>query len=764
MSPSLSVDDLHVRFRTGGDPVHAVNGASFEVASGEIVGLVGESGCGKSVTARSIVGLEEPGEIVGGNIRFDGTELTTADDRTLQHLRARELALVSQDPSTALNPVYTIGEQIAEALRVSRRPDAQSLLRELAVGASSRLRSRKTRTRVLELLETVGIPQPEERIDAYPHQLSGGMCQRVLLAVALAREPSVLIADEPTTGLDTTTQSAILDRLDALTDSTEMGILLISHDFGVVAERCDRVLVMYDGVVVERGSVDSVRSNPTHPYTKALLGSLPGRSEPGTRLPTLEGEPSDRSVPPAGCVFADRCPSATADCRKTNQPVVPVGDEHGVRCGVEEARDASLESMPTSAADPAAGDWRSDERSSADRRQTRTPAADGGALTQRTADGNEAPTAPPTGSEGWIDQPERLDRPAQPMQSDQPVIELEAVTKSFRRSDGLVDRLPWFGSDGQIRAVRGVSLELSAGETLGLVGESGCGKSTLARLITGLEEPTEGTVRLRGDAVGGVDTRTTDQLAEIGTGFQNPGASLNPKRTVGESVAEPLSEAGWADSRRDERVEELLSLVDLSPAFADRYPHRLSGGQRQRVAIARALALEPSVLVLDEPTAALDASTQATVLNLLADLQDELGLSYLFVSHDLDVVRTVADRVATMYLGRFVEVGPATSTLSDPAHPYTQALLDASPRRSAADDSDAVRLVGEPPSPKAPPEGCAFHPRCPAATEECANIDPSLEDAGASRSRCLYAPDWTDDEYEHEQRRQRTNHAETNDR
>lgn len=759
VSPDLAVENLHVQFQTGTGPVYAVNGASFKIASGEIVGLVGESGCGKSVTARSIVGLFESGEIVDGSIQFDGTDITTADERTLQRLRARELALVSQDPPAALNPVYTIGEQIAEALRVRRRPDTQSLLRELAVGANSRLRSRKTRTRVLELLETVGIPQPEERIDTYPHQLSGGMCQRVLLAIALAREPSVLIADEPTTGLDTTTQSAILDRLDALTESTEMSILLISHDFGVVAERCDRVLVMYDGVVVEQGPVDSLRSNPTHPYTKALLGSLPSRSEPGARLPTLEGAPSDRSTPPAGCVFADRCPFATGSCREGDQPVVSVDDEHGARCGVREAREASLESMRTSgAADSTADGSFSEERTSADRRERRTPAADGGALSQQAANGvKSAEIATGTDDSGPVSAPTAgtVDTP-----TNRPVLELESVTKSFRNSDTLVDRLPWFGSDEKIWAVRGVSLEVSVGETLGLVGESGCGKSTLARLITGLEKPTEGTVRLRGDAVGGVGSRTNEQLAEIGAVFQNPGASLNPKRTVGESIAEPLSEAGWDDSRRDKRVEEVLSLVDLSPKFSNRYPHRLSGGQRQRVAIARALALEPSVLVLDEPTAALDASTQATVLNLLADLQDRLGLTYLFVSHNLDVVRTVADRVATMYLGQLVEVGPAADTLTDPTHPYTQALLDASPGRSTGDESDGVRLVAEPPSPAAPPDGCAFHPRCPVATEECTRVEPALEDAGDARSRCLYAPDWGAIECEQERNRERTTREE----
>ncbi|SFS80741.1 dipeptide ABC transporter ATP-binding protein [Halostagnicola kamekurae] len=751
MGATLTVEDLHVRFQNGSDPVYAVNGASFELRAGETVGLVGESGCGKSVTARSIVGLEEPGEIVEGSIEFDGIETTTADDRTRRRLRARALALVFQDPSTALNPVYTVGEQIAEAIRASRRVGGQSILEELATSVRSRLRTRRTRQRVLELLETVGIPRPEALIDAYPHQCSGGMRQRILLAIALARRPEILIADEPTTGLDTTTQRAVLDRLEALTDATEMGVLLISHDFGVVAERCDRVLVMYDGDIVERGPVDSIRSNPAHPYTKTLLGCLPGRSDPrvfdrsdpGSRPSMSSGSPSDRSAPPSGCVFADRCSFARSTCRERSQPTVAVGgerssrlesDAHTVRCGVREAREATLESMPTR--DPTRStDGLDANGSSRERGSDPKPMVDGGSTVRRRRVDAEASIESATSA------PNASGPSGE--RSDRPLIELEDVRKRFRRSESLVDRLPWLGADDPIRAVRGVSLELSSGETLGLVGESGCGKSTLARLVTGIEVPTAGAVRLRGEAVGGVDSRTNDQLAEIGTVFQNPGASLNPKRTVGQSIAEPLIEAGWDDARRADRVDEVLSLVALSPDLANRYPRQLSGGQRQRVAIARALAPEPSVLVLDEPTAALDPSTQATILSLLADLQDRLEIAYLFVSHDLAVVRTVADRVATMYLGRFVEVGPVDRTMSDPTHPYTQALLDASPRLSASDGSDDRRLAGDPPDPSAPPEGCAFHPRCPAATEECTRVDPSLEATGDSKSRCLYAPDWT---------------------
>ncbi|WIV65888.1 dipeptide ABC transporter ATP-binding protein [Natrialbaceae archaeon AArc-T1-2] len=709
----LDVSDLHVRFRTRSGPVHAVNGASFAVDSGEIVGLVGESGCGKSVTARSIIRLEDPGEITGGSIEFGGTDLTSADDRTLQRLRGRELAMVFQDPETTLNPTYTVGEQIAEALRVRRDPDDQPFLRELLAGVRSRVGSKRTRKRVLELLREVGIPRPEERIDDYPHQFSGGMRQRVMLAIALARRPSLLIADEPTTALDTTTQAAILERLATLNDEYGMGLLLISHDLDVVSQLCDRIVVMYDGVVVESGPTRELLSRPAHPYTKALLGCLPGRSEPGETLPTVGGSPPDGSPPPAGCVFADRCPFAREGCREGDQPALELEGERTVRCDVSEARGADLEAMrEATIADVAEGPDAGGRKAAV--------AVDGGVQ----ADSSTAPTPGPSGST-----------------VDRPVLELEGVTKSFRTTDAVLDRI--LGTDERLTAVDDVSLELRAGETLGLVGESGCGKSTLARVIAGLESPTAGTVRLDGEAVGDVDSRRDDQLADVGVVFQNPGTSLNPKRTVGESLAEPLLEAGWGERRRNERVEELLSLVELPPEFADRYPRQLSGGQLQRVAIARALAVSPAVLVLDEPTAALDVSVQATVLNLLARLQAELDLAYLFVSHDLEVVRHVADRVATMYLGRLLEVGPASQVLSEPAHPYTAALLEAIPDGEAT--AGGAGLAGEPPSPTDPPSGCAFHPRCPMADDDCATSEPAWETVGDASSRCHYADDFADE-------------------
>jgi peptide/nickel transport system ATP-binding protein len=716
----LDVSDLHVRFRTRSGPVHAVNGASFSVGTGEIVGLVGESGCGKSVTARSIIRLEDPGEITRGSIEFGGTDLSAADDRTLQRLRGRELAMVFQNPETTLNPAYTIGEQIAEAIRVHRNPDDQPFFRELFAGVRSGVGSKRTRERVLELLREVGIPQPKDRIDDYPHQFSGGMRQRVMLAIALARRPSLLIADEPTTALDTTTQAAVLERLKTINDEYEMGLLLISHDLGVVSQLCDRIIVMYDGVVVESGLTEQLLSRPAHPYTKALLGCLPSRSEPGETLPTVGGSPPDGSSPSAGCVFVDRCPFAREGCREGEQPAPDLDDKRTVRCDVPKAREADLEAMrEATAADPTDGSG----PDLGDRGQNMAVAVDGGVQVDSPTNSVIGPSRSAVG---------------------RPVLELEDVTKSFRTSDAVLDRM--LGTDDRLTAVDDVSLDLRAGETLGLVGESGCGKSTLARVITGLESPTTGTVRLDGEPVGDVDSRRDGQLADVGVVFQNPGTSLNPKRTVRESLAEPLLEAGWGKRRREDRIEELLSLVELPEEYADRYPGQLSGGQLQRVAIARGLAVEPAVLVLDEPTAALDVSVQATVLNLLERLQSQLGLAYLFVSHDLEIVRHVADRVATMYLGQLLEIGPASQVLSKPAHPYTAALLEAVPDGESM--ADGARLAGEPPSPTDPPSGCAFHPRCSMADEKCERLEPAWETVGGANSRCHYADELAGDQDE----------------
>lgn len=705
----LDVSDLHVRFYTHSEVVHAVNGASFSIEDGEIVGLVGESGCGKSATAQSIVRLEDPGEITRGTVEFDGTDLTTADDITLRRLRGQEIGMVFQEPETALNPTYTIGEQIAEAFRVQCDPLDQPLFQELFASLGSRIRTKQPRDKVIELLDEVGISDPEDRVDDYPHQFSGGMSQRVMLAIALACQPSLLIADEPTTGLDTTTQAEILDRLATLSNRYEMSILLISHDMSVISRLCDRIIVMYDGVIVESGSKNQLLKNPAHPYTKALIGCLPGRSKSDEVLPTIDENPPSESLPSSGCVFVDRCPAARKECENSDPPTVELESEQLVRCGVPEARKTDFKTL---------------YRNSADSMDDTLPASN-----QRhsvlMAGNHEEQTDPLT--EVMTEWSERS--------ASTSLIEVENVTKTFETSDTTLDRM--LGSDDQLVAVNDVSLQIQPGETLGLVGESGCGKSTLARIIAGLESPTAGTVKIDGESVGNVSSRRSNQLSEIGFVFQNAKASLNPKRTVKESIAEPLYEIGWDRKRRAERVERLLSLVSLPQEFATRYPDQLSGGQLQRVVIARSLAPEPSVLLLDEPTAGLDVSVQGSILNLLKRLQDKLGLSYLFVSHDLRVAQHVADRIATMYSGQLLEVGPANRMFSEPTHPYTATLLEAVPREHKTANKKMIKKG--PTNSAGLPSGCVFYPRCPVSDEECEQVKPAWETVGGINSRCHYA-------------------------
>ncbi|WP_158855125.1 ABC transporter ATP-binding protein [Halorhabdus sp. CUG00001] len=711
MSKRLTVDNLDVRFRTTGRPVRAVNGVSFELDAGEILGLVGESGCGKSATARSLVRLEEPGEITNGTITFDGTDLTAADERTLRRLRGQELATIFQDPASSLNPGFPVGEQIDEALRIRKRPHQQSLVGELTSRLSRRGRT-DSRDAVRQAMQAAGIHQPGDWIDAYPHQLSDGLRQRVMIAIALARRPSLLIADEPTTALDTTTQATIHETLRALNREYGMGLLFITHDLGVVSELCDRVLVMYDGSIVERGETDAVLTAPSHPYTKSLLDCIPRRSEPQTTLPTIDGDVPERTTGPAGCPFAHRCPSVTAACREEPPETVAVAAGHTVDCVVPSAR-APRTVERTGQATPAEQHAADGESVSTDRQPVASNAR-----------------ARPSGDTGSGSATRDSDTEKTPGESE-PIIAVEGVSKSFQTSETLTDRL--VGTAERRTALQDVSLSVDAGTTMGLIGESGCGKSTLLKLIAGLETPTEGTVRLHGEAVGSVDGRTMDQRSEIGVVFQNPQRSINPKQTVRAVIAEPLYEAGWERQRRDERVESLLDSVGLPVEYAERQPRQLSGGQIQRVAIARALALGPSVVLLDEPTASLDVSAQATILNLLVSLQRDLGLTYLLVSHDLEVVRHMADRVAVMYFGQLVETGPATTVFADPSHPYTRTLLDAIP---GIDAGTAASRPGMTQTPDPEASGCAFRPRCPAGTDTCRENTPSFESLGAVRTRC----------------------------
>jgi len=627
----LEVENLSVRFQSSDGPIQAVNGVSLSIEPGEIVGIVGESGSGKSVTAQSIIGVQDPGEITDGSIRFDGTELVDASARIRRAHRGQKIGMVFQDPSTALNPVFDIGEQIAEASRI-HDVETPSLADFLHVpGLSNYDRWQRHRERAIALLEQVDIDAPKDRVDAYPHELSGGMRQRALIAIALAGDPELLIVDEPTTALDTTTQARVLERLHALATDTGTALLVISHDLGVVGELCDRVLVMYGGQVMERGPTDRLLESPAHPYTRGLLACrLDGQREPG-ELTTIPGTVPDR-FDSEGCPFADRCRHATASCR-TPQPTIHVGPGHEAVCGELEAIGSRTDARAAN----------SHETREAPPKQTRSPAESAG----------DAALA------------------------DTPVLEARDITKRYQLDDSILGRL--FGSERSVTALDGVSLTLARGENIGIVGESGSGKSTLRSVLAGIEPPTSGEVRLDGEPVGTLEERTPEQLALVGVVFQAARESINPRLTVGEAIAEPLREYGWDRAQRRDRVETVLERTGLGELHPDRLPHQLSGGQLQRVAIARAIALEPEVLVLDEPVSALDVSITAQILNLLAELQRELGLSYLVISHDLAVVRHLADRVLVASDGTIRERGSATQIFEEPTDPTTVELLEAIP-------------------------------------------------------------------------------------
>lgn len=678
-APVLSVTDLHVRIPTSEGDVHAVRGISYHLRRGEALGIVGESGSGKSVSALAVLGLLPRTARVSGSIQVAGYEVVGRKDAELTRIRGARVAMVFQDPLTSLNPVHPIGTQITEAIH-AHRDVSRAAARERAV----------------ELLRTVGIPQPEQRIDAYPHELSGGMRQRVVLAIAMANDPDVIIADEPTTALDVTVQAQVLDALQAARRATGAALVLITHDLGIAAGHVDRVAVMYAGRIVETGSVDEVFSSPQMPYTLGLLGSQPRMdAAPHSRLVPIPGAPPSPDHQLSGCAFAPRCPLAKPVCRTSTPQLTAVSDTHAAACHF---------------ADQLAG-IRPEELFAS----------------------NTAPSANPL--------PEAVERTR-----GEPVLVAEGLVKHFPvRSKGLIRR-----RSGEIHAVCDVSLTLHAHQTLALVGESGCGKSTTARMLLNLIPPTRGRVSYRGQTLTGLSSSRMRPLRRsMQIVFQDPFASLDPRMTVFDAVAEPLRVHGQFRNGGAERVRELFRLVGLDPAHGNRYPHEFSGGQRQRVGIARALALEPEVLVLDEPVSALDVSVQAGVINLLEELQERLGLSYLFVSHDLAVVRHLADQVAVMYLGRIVETAPVERLFTAAAHPYTQALISAvpipDPRRERA--RQRIVLRGDVPSPMHPPSGCRFRTRCPvfarlteAEQARCATEVPTLADHGNDHAvACHYA-------------------------
>ena len=700
--PSLLVRDLRAEFDTAEGVVNAVDGVSFEVYPGETLGIVGESGSGKSVSVMSVLGLlEKPaGTVIGGEVRYRGRDLRNISNSDMRNIRGKEIAMIFQDPMTSLNPVITIGKQIIEALRIADRSMSRS----------------SARKRVIELLTLVGVPDPEKRVDQYPHEYSGGMRQRAMIAMAIANRPSILIADEPTTALDVTIQAQVLDVLKDAQEATGAATIMITHDLGIVAEMADRVVVMYGGRVVETGTVEQVFADPRHPYTVGLMASLPRLNADLDRLVPIKGLPPSLLRPPTGCMFHPRCAlyGGRAECHTTAPELVAVSED----------ADGHTSACHFVAEVPAL--------------RQRIEDAIGITISSDDEDHDEDTVEPVAPAVIQVPKPAKLPHDSRGVGDE--ILRVENLQLHFPVTSGITRKVT-----GHVRAVDGIDLTLRAGETLGLVGESGCGKSTTGRTIMRLLNPTGGKIIFKGKDI---TTLSRGQLRHVRRDmqilFQDPFSSLDPRMRVREIIGEPLRIHGMyrGSAEGAKRVEELMELVGLNPEHSKRYAHQFSGGQRQRIGIARAIALNPSLLILDEPVSALDVSIQAQVINLLMELQQRLGLAYLFIAHDLGVVRQISHRVAVMYLGRVVEIGEKRQIYERPTHPYTQALLSAVPVPDPSIRSRRERIVltGDVPNPAHPPQGCNFHTRCFKARPECRDEDPILADRGlfGHTSACLF--------------------------
>jgi oligopeptide/dipeptide ABC transporter ATP-binding protein len=746
----LEVENLqmHIQLRTR--VVKAVDGVSFSVEQGETVGLVGESGCGKTMTATSIMRLlPHGGRIAGGSIRLAGRELTTLSDAEIRSVRGNEIGMIFQDPMTSLNPTMNIGRQIAESVVLHRGASRQQALERAA-----------------EVLSLVGVPNPRERLDDYPHQLSGGLRQRVMIAMALACEPKLLIADEPTTSLDVTIQAQILDLLDDLKGRLGMAVLLITHDMGVIAGQADRTLVMYAGQVVETALTARLFDDVHHPYTEALLASIPQLDQDKTqRLYAIPGLPPDLSRPLQACRFSPRCRYVTERCRTEVPPLAgddaghPYACFHPVSRAVEEIAGAGdligegAEPAPvlTSVPEPAAGALVANGVlviNGADDQAAAGPAHAGPAhagQVQAGQAGNGSAAGVRAGGAGGgpglpASGPDLRAATGPGGGAFEVILELRGVRKEYPVTAGAVLQR----KVGAVQAVRGVNLVVGKGETLGIVGESGCGKSTLGRMVVGLERPTSGQVLFNGtDLVQLKGAELRRQHRDLQLMFQDPYSSLDPRMRVGGIVREPLTVQGiGTPTEQRQRVAALLAEVGLPPHAVDLYPHEFSGGQRQRIGLARALALNPKLIVTDEPVSALDVSIRSQILNLMKRLQVNHGLSYVFISHDLSVVRYLADRIGVMYLGKLVEIGTGDDVYARSAHPYTAGLIDSIPVPNPAVQRSrrAIAIKGELPSPLNPPSGCPFRTRCPRAQEVCAREEPALTSFGGQHFAACYFP------------------------
>jgi peptide/nickel transport system ATP-binding protein len=659
----LKIVGLRLALKSNSNEHTIVDSLDLEIRQGETFALLGESGCGKSLTALSLMRLLPPSiTIQEGGIYFNDTDLVNLDERSMRHLRGAQIGMIFQEPMSSLNPLMTIGRQIAEAVKLHQARKGDEINRG-----------------VIELLQAVAIPDPASCANRYPHQLSGGMKQRVMIAMALAGNPRLLIADEPTTALDVTIQAQILSLLKQLQLERGMSVLLITHDLGVVAEMADRVAVMYAGQLVESASVGPFFHSPNHPYSRMLFDALPERRRRGEKLAVIQGSVAALGSDLSGCRFQPRCEQGQQRCR---------------------------ESIP---------DWTVNDNGSRVRCHLfgeTAPIVGGSGV-------SALPSYPAVGALG---EPLLLVRNLQVRYP---------VRKDFLRH-GVT----------YLKAVDGVDLAIAKGGVLALLGESGCGKSTVAKAILQLVEITGGEVLLEGRELIGMKRRELRNLrGELQIIFQDPMSAMNPRMRVGDIIAEGMRAQG-VDNRKAlaGAVESLLLQVGLTASAASRYPHEFSGGQRQRVCIARALAVQPRVLICDEPTSALDLSVQAQILNLLKQLQGELQLAYLFISHDISVVNYMADRIAVMYLGRIVEQGTTDEVMNRPLHPYTRALLTAVPVPDPGKRSSVFRLPGEIPSVLAPPDGCHFHPRCPHAERKCISTYPDVIQLTASHSaRCWLA-------------------------
>lgn len=682
-TPVLSVRDLNVKFNTENGIVHAVRGIDFDLYAGKTLGIVGESGSGKSVASMAIMGLHPTTADITGSIKYNGTELLGLSDKQMCDYRGKEISMVFQDPLSSLTPVFTIGHQLAEVLKAHNKG-----MSDKAIQARS-----------VELMRLVGIPSPESRLKSFPHEFSGGMRQRVMIAMAIANEPRVLIADEPTTALDVTIQAQVLEVMQKAQEETGAATIMITHDLGIVAGMADEIMVMYAGKAVEHAAAADLYKKPSMPYTIGLLGAVPrvDRKEKASLVP-IEGTPPNLLKPVVGCSFAPRCPVATDACL-TQEPelklIAGTGENHRSACLYAEKfvdeRPEQMFPMPTI----------------------------------------------PTSALDSIPRQERAS-----------VLEVKDVKKFFPLTKGaLIKRRV-----GTVKAVNGVSFDIREGECFSIVGESGCGKTTTLLEIMEFSKDIDGEI-----IIAGVSNKQGLRGAELNAlrknqqmVFQDPTGALDPRFTVYEILAEPLENQGWAVKDIKKRVLELMKTVGLQPDHVNRFPNQFSGGQRQRIGIARALAVNPKLVALDEPVSALDVSVQAGVINLLEKLRVELGLSYLMVAHDLAVVRHASDRVAVMYLGRVVEIGDVDEVFDSPVHPYTRALLSAIPVPDPEVEANRQRIVleGDLPTPVNAPEGCAFATRCPIykllpedKQKNCTENVPALSRASEDHQYACHYPE-----------------------